>query len=68
MDLSSVYPIILWQPTDKPNGVIVDYVLTFTRNEQTNSVTTDGDQTYFIINNNIIPGISGPFVVEVSCY
>ena len=67
-DLSNVYPVILWQPPDKPNGVIVDYELNFTRNGQTNNFTTDGDQTYFIIMKDTIPGSSGPFVVEVCCY
>ena len=65
-DLSSVYPVILWQPPDKPNGVIVDYELTFSRNGQTKTATTNGDQTYFIIKKDTIPGSSGPFVVEVS--
>ena len=67
-DLSSVYPVILWQPPDKPNGVIVGYELTFTRNGQTKTVTTDGNQAYFIIKKDTLPGSSGPFVVEVSCY
>ena len=67
-DLSSVYPVILWQPPDTPNGDIVEYELTFTRNGQANTVITDGDQTYFIIKKDTIPGSSGSFVVEVSCY
>ena len=69
-DLSSVYPVILWLPPDKPNGVIVGYELTFTRNDLTNTVTTGGNQVHFIIKKfkETIPGNSGPFVVEVSHY
>ena len=62
-DLSSVYPVILWQPPDRPNGVIKDYELNFTRDRQTNTFTTF--QAYFITETETIPGTSGPFIVEV---
>ena len=67
-ELSSVYPVILWQPPDKPNGVIQYYELTFTRDGQTKTGNTDDDQTYFIITKDTVPGSSGTFVVEVSWY
>ena len=67
-ELSSVYPVILWQPPDKPNGVIQYYELTFTRDGQSKTVNTDDDQTYFIITKDTVPGSSRTFDIEVSWY
>jgi hypothetical protein len=67
-ELSSVYPVILWQPPDKPNGVIQYYELTFTRDGQTKTGNTDDDQTYFIITKDTVPGSSGTFVVECRAF
>ena len=65
-DLLSVYPAVLWQEPRDPNGVILDYTLTFTRNGETRMVTTNGPQTFFVTTPASLPGVSGPFEVEVS--
>ena len=67
-DLISIYPSVLWQVPQEPNGIILDYQLTFTRNGQTTVASTNGPETYFIVRPELLPEGSGSFQVEVSYY
>ena len=66
VDLQVFYPAVVWQPPVDPNGVIINCHLTFTRDRQSSTVTTTGDQTYYIIRTQDIPGSSGQFTVKVN--
>ena len=50
---------------NQPNGVITGYRLAFTQDGVTETVDTDSDQTYYVIESNT--WTSGSIVVRVSC-
>ena len=64
--LQGRYPYVVWNPPEEPNGVITGYTLRFTRSSTTRTVTTNNDQTYYVIQSGDIPGTSGFFSVTVS--
>ena len=67
--LQGAYPYyVVWNAPNQPNGVITGYRLTFTQNGVTETDTTDNDQTYYVIDTNVVPCTSGSIVVTVSCY
>ena len=67
VNLQSLYPVVLWQSPEEPNGIILDYELTFIpKDGAPTTKTTDGPQTYYIIETTDLP--SGIFQVEVSCF
>ena len=68
VDLQSHCKVILWQTPSEPNGVIINYQLNFTRSGETKIVSTEGTQTHFIVEEDSLPGVSGPFTVEVSVH
>ena len=68
IDLQSVFPIVLWKVPDEPNGVIINYQLTFTRDDKIKTFSTESDQTHFIIAADTLPGSTGTFTVEVCGY
>ena len=68
VDLQVFYPAVVWQPPVNPNGVIINYDLTFRRGGQSRTVTTTGDQTYYVIGTQDIPGSSVQFTVEVKLF
>ena len=63
--LQGAYPYVVWNAPNQPNGVITGYRLTFTQNGVTETVDTDNDQTYYVIESNT--WTSGSIVVRVSC-
>ena len=58
----------MWQPPVNPNGVIINYDLTFIRDGQSRTVTTTGNQTHYVIGTQDIPGSFGQFSVEVKLF
>ena len=58
---------VVWNAPNQPNGVITGYRLTFTQNGVTETVNTDSDQTYYVIDTSVVPWTSGSIVVTVSC-
>ena len=67
-NLISIYPIVLWQKPLRPNGVILLYELTFTRNGSTKTPTTNALQTFFAANEESLPEGTGSFTVQVSAH
>ena len=65
MNLQVLFPVVVWEEPHRPNGVILSYQLIFTRNGETIIVSTDGDQTFFVITSDTLPGSSSTFIVEV---
>ena len=64
--LQGRHPYVVWNPPEEPNGVITGYRLRFTRSSTTRTVTTNNDQTYYVIQSSDIPWTSGSFSVTVS--
>ena len=64
--VEGLYPYVVWNPPEQPNGVITGYRLTFTRGSTTRTVTTSNDQTFYVIRSADIPWTSGSFNVKVS--
>ena len=66
-DLQAYYPVIVWQPPAEPNGVVLDYQLTFTRGGQSRTRSTT--LPYYVMDESRdIPGSSGILNVEVICH
>ena len=65
--LQGAYPYVVWNAPNQPNGVITGYRLTFTQDDVTETVDTDNDQTYYVIDTCVVPWTSGSIVVTVSC-
>ena len=61
-----IYPYVVWNPPQQPNGVITGYRLTFTRSGTSHGVTTSNDDTFFVIESTDIPFTSGSFTVMVN--
>ena len=66
--LQGRYPYVVWNPPEEPNGVITGYRLRFTRSSTTRTITTNNDQTYYVIQSSDIPWTSGSFSVTVSIF
>ena len=66
--LQGRYPYIVWDAPEQcqSNGVITRYSLRFTRDGMTYVVTTASDQTFYVIEDGIVPWTSGSFDVTVS--
>ena len=64
--VQGTYPYVVWNPPEQPNGVITGYRLTFTRSGTSRSITTDNDQTFYIIQSSDIPWTSESFSISVS--
>ena len=63
--VQGIYPYVVWNPPQQPNGVITGYRLTFTRSGTSRTVTTSNDQTFYVIQSTDIPWTSGSFTVTV---
>ena len=63
--VQGIYPYVVWNPPQQPNGVITGYRLTFTRSGTSRTVTTSNDQTFYVIQSTDIPWTSGSFTVKV---
>lgn len=62
--LQVMYPVVVWQAPTEPNGVILDYQLTFIRGGESRTQSTT--LIYYAIDVlRDIPGFSGTFSVEV---
>ena len=65
------YPYVVWNAPDQPNGIITAYRLTFTRSGTStqHTVTTDNDQTFYVIQSGDLPWSSGSITIKVLfCY
>ena len=60
-----IYPYVVWNPPQQPNGVIIGYALNFTRSGMSYIVLTSSNQTFYIIQSTDVPGTSGSFTVTV---
>ena len=68
VDLQVFYPAVVWLPPVNPNGVIINYELTFRRGGQSRTVNIASCQTHYVIRTQDIPGSSGQFTVEVKLF
>ena len=57
------YPVVLWEPP-ADSGMISNYEVTFSRGEQSNTLTSV--LPHFVIQSGNVPGDSGNFTVQVS--
>ena len=67
-EVQGAYPFVVWNPPQQPNGVITGYRLTFARSGTSHNVTTNDDETFYVIQSTDIPWTSGSFTVTVNNY
>ena len=65
--VQGTYPYVVWNVPDHPNGIITGYRLTFTRSGTSTqrTVTTNNDQTFYVIQSGDIPWSSGSITIKV---
>ena len=65
-NLQAIYPAVIWQSPEMPNGIISSYKLVFTSDQGGSTTTvTENIQTHFVIEKDTLPNLRN-LAVQVS--
>ena len=59
---------MVWKQPAETNGVITNYLVTFRRDQESKTLSTDATYHYHVLQPDDIPSGTGPVTVEVYTY